>query len=484
MRFIGLFKGISAKFMIVILIGLGALSLVVAIGFIGFNSMANTIQSLVEHRIPMTQSLGEISAQINGLGRDILTASVTSDSQEKNMRLQRINEEIEVISKEIESLSTHPLEEENIPRLKKFNEIWSADRQKLLELVVAIRKEDQPNKYTAISLELVRISQNFSNVVNEMVKTTGSYNNTMKQQALQSINSNKNLLMGIAVLAYIILFSFGIFTARRITLMLSKISENISLTGNSVNDAAGELNSASQSLANSQTETAASLEETVASVEELTSIVNRNADQSVIAEKLSAESEQIASLGGQEVERLILAVRGIAESSRQIDEITTIIDDIAFQTNLLALNASVEAARAGEQGKGFAVVAEAVRALAQRSASAAKDISSLINKSVSQSNEGASLAVESGEVLQRVIQSIKKVNAINKDIAHASQEQAIGLKQISQAMNQLDQSTQANSAAAEQTAATSEELNKQSLQLAKLVVDLKSVVEGNASGTK
>lgn len=480
MKLTRLFKGAAARFTTLVAIGLACLTIVVADAYLGFTELSNTIQNLVEHRIPISTTLGEMRTQINGIGRDLLAASVDTDNKSKNESVDTILKRMETLTAEVDSLVKHPLTAANKERALKAQEIWHGDKANLKKLVEAVRSSE-PDTHKNDALMMIKVSRGFSDLVQEMAVANNDVNQGIKTESLASINFTNTLLVSISAVSYLILISLGIFMGARLTSNLSSITESIGDAGIQVRDASNELSSTSQSLANSQTENAASLEETVASVEELSSIVQRNSEQAKIAEKLSVESETIASSGGQEVEKLISSVQSIAESSKQIDEIITIIDDIAFQTNLLALNAAVEAARAGEQGKGFAVVADAVRALAQRSASAAKDISGLITKSVAQSNEGAKLAVESGEVFRKVIQSIKKVSEINKDIASASQEQAAGLRQISQAMNQLDQSTQANAAAAEQTAATSEEMTQQSQALAKLVESLKQVVNGSSS---
>lgn len=209
-------------------------------------------------------------------------------------------------------------------------------------------------------------------------------------------------------------------------------------------------------------------------------MVQMNSDNAKQAASLAATSREVAERGETEIKSLIVSMTEISQSSKKIEEIISVIDDIAFQTNLLALNAAVEAARAGEQGKGFAVVAEAVRALAQRSASSAKDIESLIKESVSQVEHGSKVADKSGEALSSIVTSIKKVSDLNNEIAAASSEQTTGIQQISKAMNQLDQSSQSNAASAEEIAATSAEINGLAHRTQELTADLNRAVIGAA----
>lgn len=272
---------------------------------------------------------------------------------------------------------------------------------------------------------------------------------------------------------------FGFLFANSLSKTLNRIGEEISSSAEKTSSGGTQLAAASAQLSSGATEAAASLEETVASLEELSSMVKLNTANSQQANGLSQNSKDAAEKGAQEIEKLIVAMTDIAGGSKKIEEIISVIDDIAFQTNLLALNAAVEAARAGEQGKGFAVVAEAVRSLAQKSAEAAKDISSLIKDNVEKSVLGAGIAGSSGKVLQEILTSVKKVADLNGEIAAGSQEQAAGLEQISKAMNQLDQATQGNAASSEEVAASSEQMSKQAFTLADLVNDMQSLVNGS-----
>ncbi|WP_168167804.1 methyl-accepting chemotaxis protein [Duganella sp. HH101] len=214
---------------------------------------------------------------------------------------------------------------------------------------------------------------------------------------------------------------------------------------------------------------AAALEQTAASMEQLTSTVGQNADNARQANQLARSASDVAAQGGTVVEQVVVTMGSINESSRKIVDIISVIDGIAFQTNILALNAAVEAARAGEQGRGFAVVATEVRNLAQRSAAAAKEIKALIDDSVEKVGSGTKLVEQAGTTMQEVVASIKQVTDIVGEISAATQEQNDGIAQVHQAVTQMDQTTQQNSALVEQTAAAAQTLRDQADKLEQVV---------------
>jgi len=232
---------------------------------------------------------------------------------------------------------------------------------------------------------------------------------------------------------------------------------------------AAEISAGSEDLAHRTESQAATLEQTAAAMHQVTATVKQNADNAQAANRLVMEAQHTARHGGGVVGSAITAMGEIEGSAQKIGDIVGLIDEIAFQTNLLALNASVEAARAGEAGKGFAVVAQEVRALAQRSANASKEIKGLIQASTGQVREGARLVHQTGEALTGIVQAVEKVTVIVGEIATASDEQSRGLDEVNIAVGQMDEMTQRNAALVEQTHASAQTLANMAQGLAELV---------------
>lgn len=253
---------------------------------------------------------------------------------------------------------------------------------------------------------------------------------------------------------------------------LQQMRDALVVTITSVDDAtrsiftgAAEISAGSTDLSSRTEQQAAALEQTAASMEQLTSTVKLNADNAQQATTVAKEASATALQGGETVARVIANMDQISESSNQIAGIIAIIDSIAFQTNILALNAAVEAARAGEQGRGFAVVAAEVRSLAQRSASAAKEIAQLIGDSVAKVDEGGKQVARAGTTMEEVLSSVKSVSEIIGEISIASSEQSTGIDEINMAITQMDQVTQQNAALVNESAAAAQSMQEQADQL-------------------
>lgn len=260
---------------------------------------------------------------------------------------------------------------------------------------------------------------------------------------------------------------------------MREIAEN----AENIKNESGDISNTADGLSRRTENTASTLEQTAAALDELTSSVRIAAQGAAEADLAVRDAKQNAEQSGDVVLETVSAMDQISESSEKITSIIKVIDDIAFQTNLLALNAGVEAARAGDAGRGFAVVASEVRALAQRSSDAAREINELIAKSGGQVKKGVDLVGRTGHALRSIVSSVSQISGLVSKIAESSQQQSLNLAEINQSVNQLDQSTQQNAARLEETTAASESLRKDAVALVETVSHFKLVSDGGRSLT-
>ncbi|HEX7641417.1 MAG TPA: methyl-accepting chemotaxis protein [Burkholderiaceae bacterium] len=256
---------------------------------------------------------------------------------------------------------------------------------------------------------------------------------------------------------------------KEMTERLRTIVGEVRMGAETIANATGEIAKGNLDLSSRTEEQAASLEETASSMEELTATIGQNAENARRGNELSQAASTVAVQGGDTVSHVVQTMEQINHASKRIVDIISVIDGIAFQTNILALNAAVEAARAGEQGRGFAVVAAEVRNLAQRSASAAKEIKALIGDSVDKVEAGTRLVNDAGETMLQVVESVRRVTAVIGEISSASAEQSSGVSQINQAVAQMDEVTQQNAALVEEAAAAAGALQEQAQRLLQAV---------------
>src|SRR3954467_9504484 len=246
---------------------------------------------------------------------------------------------------------------------------------------------------------------------------------------------------------------------------MAEVVSKVKAVASEVHRGADEISTGNANLSQRTEEQSSSLEETASPMEEMTTTAKKNAKNAGQANQLAMAARDQAEKGGSVVNQAVKAMSDINDASKKIADIIGVIDDIAFQTNLLALNAAVEAARAGEQGRGFAVVASEVRSLAGRSATAAKEIKDLIQDSVRKVEDGSVLVAQSGQTLEQIVSSVKKVSDIIAEIAAASREQSSGIEQVNRAVMSMGEMTQQNAALVEEATASSHAMAAQARQL-------------------
>ena len=481
--------------------------------------LSHETTEIVHGTYPQTVTANRMKAHLNEISRSMLSVLVMSDDEQIKGELANIAkyEKLNVeLAAEVEKALTDEADKELLAKLTKFRERSNKAQKAFVDLVQAGQKDEALTKF------LFSVRSMHTKYFDALEQLNARQNGLMEAAGTRSAETARNttvFILGLAGAIVAVSVGVALFSTRSITRPLTRAvslakqvaagdlsasiqSESQDETGElmraleemnrslqrivgdvrqgtvAIASASSEIASGNSDLSVRTEEQASSLAQTSSAMNELTRIVRQNAESASEANQLASTASQVAAQGGQVVAQVVDTMGAINASSRKIVDIISVIDGIAFQTNILALNAAVEAARAGEQGRGFAVVAGEVRTLAQRSATAAKEIKSLINESVDKVEQGSKLVSDAGQTMDNVVCSVQRVTDIIGEITAASRSQSDGIEEVTRSIQKMDGVTQQNAALVEQAAAAAESMQNQAQNLAAVVSVFK--LESNA----
>ena len=501
---------ISTRLAVCFAVLIAVMCLITGVGMQSLNSISKASNIVVEDRYAKIALAGEIRDNVNAAARNLRNALLGRNLEEATRYLDRSAaasaRTTEAMAK-IEKLLSTQQGQDLFKAIVEARAAYNGPRDKLRELIKQQQKEvGIEHLFTAV----IPAQDKYFQVLDQFVALQKSLMKQSVVETTQTTTSAIALMLSLSCIAIVLCIIAAWWVTRSITRPLNeavdvasavaqgdltiqigettrdetgkllaslkamnqnlhRIVSEVRSGSDTINTASSEIASGNLDLSSRTEEQAGALEETASAMEELTSTVKQNADNARQANSLAATASDVAVQGGSVVGQVVQTMGEINEASRKIVDIISVIDGIAFQTNILALNAAVEAARAGEQGRGFAVVASEVRTLAQRSASAAKEIKALIDDSVSRVDNGSRLVEQAGATMSEVVASVRRVTDVVAEISAASNEQSDGIEQINHAIVQMDEVTQQNAALVEQAAAAAQSLQEQSGRLVETV---------------
>jgi methyl-accepting chemotaxis protein/methyl-accepting chemotaxis protein-1 (serine sensor receptor) len=444
-------------------------------------SLGNTVRQLGHHYVNMMYLAGNvdnITTDMQFRIRSENMAFLNKNADEGNQNHNQFAEDVNTTRRQMTAFvasTTNPQLRDlaQTAILDKLPELQSDEN----EVFALSSKGDVAGGEALAEQKLYPVVDAVSNNSDQVFQKEKANTGTFADKSDGVVNSARSFSIVMILLGFLVA-GVVIWVVRGINTKLRGFITELSEGAGQVASAAGQISASSQTLAQGASEQAASLEETSASSEEINSMARKNAENSQEANSLVTQSQRKFEETNQSLEAMVRAMGDIKDSSDKVSKIIKVIDEIAFQTNILALNAAVEAARAGEAGMGFAVVADEVRNLAQRSAQAAKDTASLIEESITKSNEGRTRVDQVAVAIRSISEESASVKTLVEEVSLGSQEQTRGIEQVAKALTQMEQVTQQSAANAEESAAAAEELTAQASTLMELVHQLKTMVGG------
>jgi len=436
------------------------------INFSLVNDIKSTIDTYLERDQPQVQTLQNLIKYSYSFRMPILVIARTPEPEERVRLLKMIQENRSLAFEAYESFEATITTEEGRGYYKKLSVIWEKWNTIINEIYTVSEAGDFEKAHQMQLKQCEPIFEEYQRVLNEtlsyyeevQLEANSSVLSVIKSTLVKINTAAIALTFGILLIAIFVYFNISLHISRHIKKLLDEIKMHSSHT----NDSSSQLAIAAQSLAEGASRQAATVEETSASLEEISSMIQNNRDNTVKANKFSAESTVLVKDANNQMVHLIESMSTISKSSEETQKIIRTIEEIAFQTNLLALNAAVEAARAGEAGAGFAVVAEEVRNLALRASNAAKNTAALIEQSSASIEEGMAQASSVNKAFSEVQEIADKISLIIQEVAAGSIEQSQGIDQLNKAVQEIDKVVQYNAATAEESSASADELNTQS----------------------
>ncbi len=462
MRFSLRYKLIGAFLLIVC-----CLPIIGGIGLFFSKQTSKNYNRVVQIGVAGTETYGALQQAAKDLIQYTIWQTLPGNSKTD---IEKATEKIETAKKIFENASAQLLDESSTDQDKILFADLAKKWQTLTEYSGQISKISLAKSNDAQMFQILRGVFNVSAEAYSESLSKMSESQSAKIDALMSDTEKINRTglwtnLGVIVAGFLLALALGISFANTLSKSLNNVASQLSAEADEVNHHSDQISEHSQNVSDMISESSTSILQISSSFHQITQVVKRSSNNADLALVLSNESTTSAQQGEKEMHGVIQSMKEISGSSSKISSIAALIDDISFQTNLLALNAAVEAARAGEHGKGFAVVADAVRALAQKSAEAVKDIEAIVDENLEKINQGVQRVDKSNMVLKNILQAVEKVTKINSDIASDSKQQTTGIDQINKALKVIDATTQDTAKSTQDMASSASLMSKQAVEL-------------------